>query len=214
MVFLRKLYFAFAVVCFCATANAAIPEGYTKASYTDSSKAIKMEYGVYEPESDDPTTEFALFVLSGLSEKQAADFLSTITYLSIPACVYCVPEVNTSMVNTSIRSMRIDPDRLYLVSNGQSTEIEGFAGQILYNPSADINLTKPAVIIHTSGVRPENTTKEGKTITFYSSLDSNSREELLSKMLVDAPDNLTIIVEDATENMPFFPEVINYIITR
>lgn len=207
-----RLLISALVVVMSATAFAGLPEGYTRASYTDTSRGINMEYAVYEPESEDPTSEFALFVLSGITDADATRFVNKLNGLDMQAYVYYVPTVEESMISTSIRTLRVDPDRIFFVGRDVVPDTDIFAAAVCYNtPEVFKTETMPVVYIYTDGKAPSDLGKSGTTLTISGSLDTETRYNILGDVVAKNPQTLTVIVENSPEAVPFYSAVLYHI---
>lgn len=147
-----KKYLAIMSVVVAATALAGVPAGYTSAVFDNATTGASVEFGLVEPESEDPTSEFPLFVLSGVSDDYASKFANELESLQLPAYVYFVPATDVQMVSVTLRTQRVDPDRVYLIGENITPYSEVFTATVSYNTSAE----SPVVYTSSSDTKGES----------------------------------------------------------
>ena len=93
---------------------------------------------VYEPETDDPTTEFAAYIIVSDSVNQAEKFVKTAQQNDREAFVYSFSEIpEPGFVLELVEGQPIDTDRIFLVQERDAEVSDIYAGSVTMFSTSD-----------------------------------------------------------------------------
>lgn len=197
-----------------------IPSGYQAEKYADNANSREIEYAIFDPEMEDPTSEVPLIVFEGLSEGMATNLVETLRKTDIPAYVFYFDKQYDSLPLSELcRDKQIDPDRIYLISNSQLVDRGDFAAQLIYNPKSMEILSWPTTYIFTTPNTLTDFASTASGIPGYASTDVNiaddsEQDEKLTNLYMTEANTFAITVNGNTEAEFYIPLVLYWLTSQ